>query len=249
MPSVYTWQEVLQNPEDFAFTSAAVNARNFHNPGTNGSGDNQISSSVEMWLGAPNTTDAMHLFTQWCWSSQVFQSMWTQGEIAFYRRGASRGERNLGSLLWMMNDIWQGTGWSTYEYSGRWKVVGYGLAAINAEVAVWPFWTPETEHLEVDILSDSLETVQGTANLTWYDYSGQSISTVSHNFTTTALNATTIYTETGLGNILPSGHNATDVWMHVTVEVVTANRTITNEQYVRARSTGKSKNPMIDHWT
>ena len=88
-------------------------------------------------------------------------------EIAFYRSGAGKGENNLGSLVWQLNDIWQGVSWSSIEYSGRWKVLQYGLANIYCPVIISSFWTVENQTLEILVTSDALDIVHGVAQLTW----------------------------------------------------------------------------------
>jgi hypothetical protein len=68
-------------------------------------GQYQMSSAVELWLPTPSTTDSNQTFAQWCYSTQIFQSMTMVAQIAWYRRGAGQGENNLGSLVWQLNDI------------------------------------------------------------------------------------------------------------------------------------------------
>ena len=138
LPSFYSWEEVLLNPEDFSFNSTVVASRDHHPPAGSLSwpnpnadqGQGQMTVAVELFLPTPNTTDANQTFAQWCWSTQVFQSLNMVSEIAWYRRGAGLGENNLGALVWQLNDIWQGVSWSSIEYSGRWKVLQYGMTNI-----------------------------------------------------------------------------------------------------------------------
>ena len=174
MPSFYSWQEVLLNPEDFAFNSTVVASRDHHppagslafpNPNAN-QGQAQMTQAVELFLPTPNTTDANQTFAQWCWSTQIFQSLNMVSEIAWYRRGAGLGENNLGALVWQLNDIWQGVSWSSIEYSGRWKVLQYGMTNIYSPVTIYPFWYANNETLEVLVTSDRWDAVEGTAQLT-----------------------------------------------------------------------------------
>ena len=81
--------------------------------------------------------------------------------------GTGLGENNLGSLVWQLNDIWQGVSWSSIEYSGRWKVLQYGLTNVYSPVIITPFWTAENQTLEILATSDALEIVHGSAQLTW----------------------------------------------------------------------------------
>ncbi|KAG2122832.1 glycoside hydrolase family 2 protein [Suillus cothurnatus] len=161
--------EVLENPEDFAFNSSVVMSRDHHPPAGNLSwpnpnapqGQYQMTSAVELWLPTPGTSDSNQTFAQWCWSTQLFQSMNMVAEIAWYRRGAGLGENNLGSLVWQLNDIWQGVSWSAIEYSGRWKVLQYGMATVYSPVIINPFWFPGNESLTILATSDRWETGMG----------------------------------------------------------------------------------------
>src|SRR5882724_4123949 len=83
MPSFYSWEEVLESPEDFSFNSTIVSSRDHHPPA--GSlewpnpkayqGQAQMTNAVELWLPTPGTPDSNQTFAQWCWSTQVFQSL------------------------------------------------------------------------------------------------------------------------------------------------------------------------------
>lgn len=244
MPSFYSWEEVLESPDDFSFNSTVVMSRDHHPPATSltfpnpraPEGQKEMTVAVELWLPTPGTSDSNQTFAQWCWSTQVFQTLYMQSEIAFYRRGSGRGENNLGATVWQLNDNWQGVSWSTIEYSGRWKVLQYGLENIYTPVIVYPFWVPETESLEVSVTSDLWEAVEGTVQFRWYDWHGKSLNTSSHAFAVPSLNSTVVYTAQGLNNILPSGSKAEDVWMLLSLTAQVNGETVTHQQHVRAGS-------------
>lgn len=203
-------------------------------------GQGQMSAAVELWLPTPSTMDANQSFAQWCWSTQVFQSMNMVSEIAWYRRGAGRGENTLGSLVWQMNDIWQGTSWSAVEHSGRWKVLQYGMAGAYAPVVIYPFWTAENETLEVVVTSDRWETVSGVAQLTWHDWHGMELQTSKHAFVVPTLNNSVISATSALVNILPQGRSAEDVWLLLNLTAEVEGRTVRHEQVVSADPQGCS---------
>ncbi|KAF7377200.1 Glycoside hydrolase family 2 protein [Mycena sanguinolenta] len=239
MPSFYSWEEVLLSPEDFSFNSTVVTSRDHHPPAGNLSfpnpnapqGQAQMTQGVELWLPTPSTSDSNQTFAQWCWSTQIFQSMTMMSQIAWYRRGAGQGENNLGALVWQLNDIWQGVSWSAIEYSGRWKVLQYGLTTAFSPVAIYPFWTPDNQTLDVIVTSDRLDAVQGSSQLTWYDWSGNMLNTTTHDFTVPSLNNSLVLSTLGLDSILPAGQNVTDVWMLLNLTAQVDNKTVTNEQY------------------
>ena len=232
----------MQSPDDFSFNSTVVASRDHHPPaGGLGfpnpnapQGQAQMTNAVEFWLPTPGTSDSNQTFAQWCWSTQVFQSMNMVSEIAWYRHGAGKGENNLGSLVWQLNDIWQGVSWSSIEYSGRWKVLNYGLANIYSPVTIYPFWTPGNETLEVLVTSDRLEAVSGTAQLTWYEWSGNAINSSSVSFEVPTLNNSLVYSASGLETILPAGKNASDVFLLLNVSAQVDGKTVIHESYVSA---------------
>ncbi|KAF5346711.1 hypothetical protein D9756_010427 [Leucocoprinus leucothites] len=241
MPSFYSWEEVLTSPSDFSFNSTVVTSRDHHPPAGSltfpnpnaAQGQAQMTSAVQIWLPTPVDFESNlnKTFTQWCYSTQIFQSMAMVAQVAWYRHGAGKGENNLGALVWQLNDIWQGVSWSSVEYSGRWKVLQYGLVGIFSPLTIYPFWTARNQTLEVLIISDRWESVRGTAQLTWLDWNGTALSTEKHEFEVPSLNNSVVLQRTGLGSILPEGRNETDVWMLMNVTAEVDAKTVTNEQY------------------
>ncbi|KAG6909672.1 hypothetical protein DXG01_016079 [Tephrocybe rancida] len=240
MPSFYTWEEVLQSPDDFSFNSTVVMSREHHPPAGSlafpnpnaAQGQREMTMAVEQWLPTPWTTDSNQTFTQWCWSTQIFQTMTMVAQVAWYRHGAGQSENNLGALIWQLNDIWQGVSWSALEYSGRWKVLNYGLSGAYAPLTIYPFWTPSNETLQVLVISDRWEEVKGSAQATWYDWMGRPLNTTLFDFTVPTLNNSLLYEAKGLSTILPLGREAADVWLHLNLSAEVDGKRLTNEQYV-----------------
>lgn len=241
MPSFFSWQEVLENPEDFSFNSTVVYSRDHHSPAGNldwpdpnaVQGQSEMTAAVQTWFPTPSTTDSNQTFAQWCFSTQVFQSQNMISEIAWYRRGAGLGENNLGSLVWQLNDVWQAPTWSSIEFSGRWKVLHYGLTNIYSSVIIYPFWTPANESLEVLVTSDLWNEVDGTAQLTWYDWAGKVLGSDKHEFRTPSLNNSVIISSVGFENFLPKGvTDPNNVWMLLNLTADTSDGVLTHEQYV-----------------
>ncbi|EMD33740.1 glycoside hydrolase family 2 protein [Gelatoporia subvermispora B] len=239
MPSFYTWEEVLTSPDDFSIDSSVVLSHLHHYPAGGLEWPNlnalpgllEMEAAVALWLPLPGTSDSNQTFAQWCWSTQVFQTMTMISEIAWYRHGAGQGENNLGALVWQANDIWPGASWSAMERSGRWKVLQYGEANIFSPVVIYPFWTASNETLDVLVISDRWEPVSGTAQLTWYDWSGTVLNASTHSFTVPALNNSLILSEQGLDNILPAGQDASEVWMLLNLTANVNSQTVAHEQY------------------
>ena len=66
----------------------------------------------------PNKTDSVANFSAWCHTTQIFQADFYKSEIQFYRRGSGFPNRQLGSLYWQLEDIWQAPSWASIEYDG-----------------------------------------------------------------------------------------------------------------------------------
>jgi beta-mannosidase len=240
MPSIYSWRQVLDD-EDLSFNSTAVSARDHHPPAGGLTwpnpnapvGQAQMTEAVELWLPTPNISDSTQLFSQWTWSTQIFQAMTMDLQIAWYRRGAGLGENNLGALVWQLNDIWQGVSWSSIEYDGRWKVLQYTLTEVFQPVVINAFWTPENETVQVLVTSDLLNDTEAVVQWTWYDWAGNALDTVKMDVTVPPLNNSVVFEAQGLENILPAGAMVEDVWLHMNVTWGTESaKSVSSEQFV-----------------
>ncbi|KAI0030346.1 glycoside hydrolase [Vararia minispora EC-137] len=254
MPSFYSWEEVLESPDDFSFNSTVVSSRDHHPPAGGLAfpnpnapvGQAQMTSAVELWLPTPNTTDSNQTFAQWTYSTQVFQAMTMDAQIAWYRRGAGLGENNLGALVWQLNDIWQGVSWSSIEYDGRWKVLQYTLSGMFQPVIINAFWTPDNETIQLMVTSDRLEEVTGVAQWTWFDWSGAVLNSTTRDVVVPALNNSVIFNAQGLENILPAGSQTSDVWLHMNVTADVNGTMITNEHIVKFTPVSLADATLID---
>ncbi|KAL5358525.1 beta-mannosidase A [Aspergillus floccosus] len=206
MPSLQSWRQAV-DPEDLHFNSSVIMLRNHHYPTGNLSTHNFHNTSMgmgEMTMGVmnyypvPNKTDPIANFSTWCHATQLFQADFYKSQIQFYRRGSGMPERQLGSLYWQLEDIWQAPSWAGIEYDGRWKVLHYVARDIYKPVIVSPFWNSTTRQLDVYVTSDLWEPVSGTLEMTWMDLSGKPITQnagmpQSAAFAVGALNTTKLY--------------------------------------------------------
>ncbi|KAF8638149.1 hypothetical protein AX17_002406 [Amanita inopinata Kibby_2008] len=249
MPSFYSWEEVLTSPEDFSFNSTVVASRDRHPPAGSLAfpnpnapiGQAQMTNAVQLWLPTPNTPNSNQTFAQWCYSTQIFQTLTMASQIAFYRRGAGLGENNLGSLVWQINDIWQGVSWSSIEYSGRWKVLQYGLTAIYEPVVAFPFWTPETESLQITAFSDRWEEVSGRATISVYDWAGTLHDQFEKEYRIPTLNNSVLFEASGLDSIFPECGDKEDLWMLIETKSQVGGKTLTSEQYFTPTSLANAR--------
>ncbi|KAE8151409.1 glycoside hydrolase superfamily [Aspergillus avenaceus] len=206
MPSLQTWQQAV-DPEDLHFNSSVVMLRNHHYPAGGLFTDNfhntslgmgEMTVAVQRYYPVPSKTDSVANFSAWCHATQLFQADMYKSEIQFYRRGSGKPERQLGSLYWQLEDIWQAPSWAGIEYGGRWKVLHYVARDIYQPVIVSPFWNYTTGDLDVYVTSDLWESVRGRVNLTWTDLSGKRLphnagTPSSVSFQVGALNTTRVY--------------------------------------------------------
>lgn len=182
MPSLDSWLPVL--PEDeLYFNSSTIQLRNHHYPAGGLFTDNYANSTEgmgEMTIAAqrfypvPNKTEPLANFSSWIHTTQIFQADFYKSQIQFYRAGSGRPERQLGSLYWQLEDIWQAPTWAGIEYDGRWKVLHYTAKDIYQEVIVAPVWNVSSGLLEVYAVSDLWTEVSGTISLAWLSWAGDS---------------------------------------------------------------------------
>lgn len=66
-----------------------------------------MTVAAQRWYPTPNKQDPIANFSSWCHITQIFQADFYRSQIMFYRRGSGKRERQLGSLYWQLEDIWQ----------------------------------------------------------------------------------------------------------------------------------------------
>ncbi|KAJ4422894.1 hypothetical protein N0V82_002420 [Gnomoniopsis sp. IMI 355080] len=183
MPSLDTWRPVL--PEDeLYFNSSTIQLRNHHYPAGGLSTDNfanstkgmgEMTIAAQMYYPVPNKTEPLANFSSWIHTTQIFQADYYKSQIQFYRSGSGRPERQLGSLYWQLEDIWQAPTWASIEYDGRWKVLQYIAKDIYSEVVVAPVWNLTSGILSVYVVSDLWTEVSGSITLSWLDWTGETL--------------------------------------------------------------------------
>ncbi|KND02096.1 uncharacterized protein SPPG_02596 [Spizellomyces punctatus DAOM BR117] len=221
MPSIHSWDEVLESPDDFQFNSTVIVARNRKPPAgstewpnpNSPQGMGEMTRAVISHYPIPNRSNPRENFTMWCHATQLFQAQFMQWQIQYYRLGAGRPENNLGSIVWQFNDIWQAPSWSGIEYNLRWKVVQYHIARVYQPVIISPIYNITSKSLSIYVTSDRHCSVTGTAKRTWYTWTGEKISSVSTDFTALALNNSLVWHTTGTGDMVPQGYHVRDVWL------------------------------------
>ncbi|KAI0113164.1 glycoside hydrolase family 2 protein [Daldinia grandis] len=180
MPSINSWKNAVDE-EDLWYNSSTIVLRNHHQPprGLNTSdferateGMIQMTNGVETYYPTPMKTDPIANFSAWCHSTQLYQADFYKSQIEFYRIGSGRPERQLGSLYWQLQDVWQAPTWSSIEYEGRWKILHNTAKDIYQSVIVANLWNVTTGILEVYAVSDLWEEAKGKASLSWVGWDG-----------------------------------------------------------------------------
>lgn len=180
MPSLDSWRPVLPAGE-LHFNSTTVQLRNHHYPAgglnttnfansTKGMGE--MTVAAQLYYPVPSKDDPLANFSSWIHTTQVFQADYYKSQIQFYRAGSGRPERQLGSLYWQLEDIWQAPTWAGIEYDGRWKVLHYVARDIYQSVVVAPVWNVSSGLLSVYVVSDLWTEVQGSISMAWLDWAG-----------------------------------------------------------------------------
>jgi len=82
--------------------------------------------------------------------------------------------RNMGSLYWQANDTWPVASWSSMDYFGRWKALMYYSRRFYSPLLVSPH--VEDGNMNVYVVSDRPEQVNGQLVVTLYDLNGKLLS-------------------------------------------------------------------------
>ncbi|KAK7710909.1 hypothetical protein SLS63_012872 [Diaporthe eres] len=207
MPSVDSWLPVLP-PEELHFNSSTIQLRNHHYPsgGLNTSnfanstkGMGEMTIAAEMYYPVPDKTAPLANFSSWIHTTQIFQADFYKSQIQFYRAGSGLPERQLGSLYWQLEDIWQAPTWAGIEYDGRWKVLHYVAKDIYKNVIIAPVWNVSSGILNVYAVSDLWTEVHGSVSMAWLDWAGDEVNITdgrpgTTEFTVGPLNSTLLTT-------------------------------------------------------
>jgi beta-mannosidase len=181
MPSLQTWEQALF-PEDLHFNSSTIVSRNHHYPAGSANplspnlsptlGMVEMTLAAERYYPVPYFADPVANFSAWCHTTQIFQANFYRSQIAYYRRGSGFPERQLGSIYWQLEDIWQAPTWSSVEYDGRWKMLHYLAKDIFQPVIIASYWNYTSGDLTAYVTSDLWTPATGLATFTWYVNNG-----------------------------------------------------------------------------
>lgn len=120
-------------------------------------------------------------FKDFVYLSQVQQAMAMKVATEHWRRIKPR---NMGTIIWQLNDIWPGNSWSALEYGGKWKVLHSFAQRFFAPVLF--SLVKSSSAVEVWATSDRPYLVQGSFALQVHSFDGIVLRSWNESF---ALNA------------------------------------------------------------
>lgn len=129
----------------------------------NMAGNRLIKEYMDIYMPQPKD------FPSFLYMSQVLQAEAMKTAIEAHRR---KRPFCMGSLYWQMNDCWPVASWSSMDYYGRWKATQYYARRSFRDVLLSVDGT-DRDRVDVYLVSDRLEPVQGTLLVELIDFSGR----------------------------------------------------------------------------
>jgi len=134
--------------------------------------------TVLVWSGREELND---VFGKYVFYSQLTQAYGVGIAIEAHRRAKPYC---MGTLYWQLNDTWPVISWSSRDYYGRWKALHYKVRDLYKTVII--SGVKNGNNLDVYIVSDSLESIEGHLVLTFKDFEGKVLGKYEKNVTVTA---------------------------------------------------------------
>jgi beta-mannosidase len=147
-------------PEDMDIRSATMQDHQ-----KNHGGNERILSYMLRWYPEPKD------FESFVYLSQVLQAEAIKVGAEHLRR---QMPNTMGSLYWQLNDCWPVASWASIDYYGRWKALQYYAKRFYDDVVVSPF--RHDGKVDVYVVSDKLQPLNGTIHTRLLDFSGKVLS-------------------------------------------------------------------------
>ncbi len=147
-------------PEDMDIRSATMQDHQ-----KNHGGNERILSYMLRWYPEPKD------FASFVYLSQVLQAEAIKVGAEHLRR---QMPNTMGSLYWQLNDCWPVASWASIDYYGRWKALQYYARRFYDDVIVSPF--RHDGKVDVYVVSDKLQPLNGTIHTRLLDFSGKVLS-------------------------------------------------------------------------
>jgi len=111
-------------------------------------------------------------FEKYLYLTQIMQSYAIQTAIEAHRYNKPR---NMGTLMWQLNDVWPGFSWSSRDYYGAWKAVHYMIKRKYQDVIVSVAPSVDADQnpqYDVYVVSDKLVDFKGTLSVIIMGFDG-----------------------------------------------------------------------------
>ncbi|KAH0828085.1 glycoside hydrolase family 2 protein [Lanmaoa asiatica] len=228
MPSLYTWKEVLENPEDFAFNSTRPHLAEPQRASRPILDDERCGTLASDTRHIGHQPDLCAVVLEYAAlpihehdrGDCLVQTQCRDGRKQPRQSGLA-AQRHLARRQSVGDRVF----WEV-ESTGLW--IGERIWAGDHTAVL----DPKNETLTVLATSDRWESVDGVAQLTRYDWSGRVLNTSTRAFSIPSLSNSLVYEGTGLATIIPAGYDAPDVWLLMNLTAQADNETVTNESYV-----------------
>jgi beta-mannosidase len=145
-------------------------------------------------------------FEDFVYVSQILQADGMRRGIEAHR---SAMPYCMGTLYWQLNDVWQVASWSGIDGLGRWKALHYAVK--NAFAPILISSEKKGKNLDISIVSDLLEDVQGDIQIQVFDFQGHLISSHDEKHKTIKANSSKEYAHFAIANLL-NGHSSREVF-------------------------------------
>jgi len=210
-PSYYTWKNVTE-PSDLTYNSMLMQHR-MRYPG----GIDVIVGQMKHHFHVPPQSSSLDTFKDFIYLSQLVQAICTKVQVEHYRRNRDTDFNTMGSLYWMLNDIWQGQTRSSISYGGRWKMLHYFAQKFYNPIIVSSTLDANGNY-SVKVVNDFQKDISGTCVIAIYAYANTTLNPVvlvKKNFKVLSQGSLVVYT--GPVTSLLEGITPNDVYSVLTL--------------------------------
>ena len=151
-------------------------------------------------------------FENFVYVSQLVQAEGMQRGIEAHRRAMPYC---MGTLYWQLNDVWPVASWSGIDGDGRWKALHYAARESFQPLLISPLKNGKT--LEINIVSDFLESKTGDLTVEIFDFEGKKINSETKKYLVIKANSSHEYEQMNIAHLLKN-HNTNSVYALFTLK-------------------------------
>lgn len=131
-----------------------------------GAGNTTILSHISRHFRIPTSHEGM------AYVSQALQALSIKTACEHWRRSKPR---NMGAIIWQLNDIWPVASWASIEADGRWKLLHYAERHFFAPLLAST--VAKDDHVELWVTSDVNEELNGELRYDLKSFAGEILKT------------------------------------------------------------------------